>query len=90
MATEITAITRRDPTAMTGYRIIAGITCFSVEDGLGISTKREREREKKSKIYIISNFKADQGDKEILSYSRPQLAEGSYLTVFLIMFTVQL
>lgn len=56
MATTVTAITRRNPKAMTGYKIIAGITCFSVEDGLGISTEREREKEKK--IFIISNLKS--------------------------------
>lgn len=58
MATTVTAITRRNPKAMTGYKIIAGITCFSVEDGLGISTEREREREKEKKIFIISNLKS--------------------------------
>lgn len=52
MATTVTAITRRNPKAMTGYKIIAGITCFSVEDGLGISTEREREKEKKSSLSV--------------------------------------
>ena len=49
MAITITARTRTNPKAMTGYRIIAGITDFSVEDGLGSST----EKENTSKIYII-------------------------------------
>lgn len=51
MATTVTAITRRDPKAMAGYKIIAEITCFSVEDGLGISTERERERKEKNQQY---------------------------------------
>ena len=54
MATTITAITRTDPKAMTGYRIIAEITDFLVEDGLGIS----REKENTSKIYIIIDLKS--------------------------------
>ena len=55
MATTVTVITRRDPKAMTGYKIIAEITCFSVEDGLRIST--EREGEKGKKINNISNLR---------------------------------
>lgn len=54
MATTVTAITRRNPKAMTGYKIIAGITCFSVEDGLGISTERERERKKKKSSLSVT------------------------------------
>ena len=52
IATAVTAITRRDPEAMAGYKIIAEITCFSVEDGMGISTEREREKGKKSTILV--------------------------------------
>ena len=54
MATTVTAITRRNPKAMTGYKIIAGITCFSVEDGVGISTERDREKKRKKSSLSVT------------------------------------
>ena len=66
MATTITARTRTNPKAMTGYRIIAGITDFSVEDGLGSST----EKENTSKIYIIID-KIEGGGKAGMCTSLP-------------------
>lgn len=36
---------------MIGYKIIVGIICFLVEDGLGIFIERERERERKKNFY---------------------------------------
>lgn len=44
MTTTIIAITTTEPKAMAGYKIIAGITCFSVEDGLGISTEGKKRQ----------------------------------------------
>lgn len=52
----VIVIIRRNFKVMIGYKIIVGIICFLVEDGLGIFIEREREKEKK--IFIISNLKS--------------------------------